>query len=232
MAATTAAVVGAGAAVGGGLLARESAKEATSAQTRSADAAIAEQRAASDVFEERTQPFVDVGTQAAQDLQSFLADPSQQLSEINPIVSFLRNEGFEDIQESAAAGGRLGAGGTLQDLVKFNTQLATTVAPQLQQQRFNQLFNLAGLGSSAAAGQGSAALQTAGNVGNLLGNIGQAKAQGAIAQGQITGQTIGNLANIAGQFAAGQPAASAFQAASNQQPVGTFNQPSNIQVIG
>ena len=34
-----------------------------------------------------------------------------------------RTEGFKQIQQSAAAGGRLGAGGTLRDLVRFNSSL-------------------------------------------------------------------------------------------------------------
>ena len=96
------------------------------------------------------------------------------LQQINPLVGFLRQEGFEDIQESAAARGRLGAGGTLKDLTQFNTQLTSTIIPQLQEQRFNQLFNVLGLGQSSAVGQGTAALQTAGNIGNLQTAIGAA----------------------------------------------------------
>ena len=124
----------------------------------------------------------------------------QGLDEINPVVDFLRNEGFEQIQESAAAGGRLGAGGTLKDLTQFNTDLTSTIIPQLQNQRFNQLFNTASLGANAAAGQGTAGLQTASNVGNLLGQKGQAQAQGAINQSNAITGTLNNLAGAAGAF--------------------------------
>ena len=127
-------------------------------------------------------------------------DRLQGLDEINPVVDFLRNEGFEQIQESAAAGGRLGAGGTLKDLTQFNTDLTSTIIPQLQNQRFNQLFNTASLGANAAAGQGSAALQTATNVGNLLGQKGQAQAQGAINQSNAITGTLSGLAGAAGAF--------------------------------
>lgn len=120
------------------------------------------------------------------------------LAQVNPLVDFMRQQGFEDIQESAAARGRLGAGGTLRDLTEFNTNLAATVVPQLQQQRFNQLFNLLGLGANAAAGQGTAGLQTATNIGNLMGNIGQAQAQGAIGQANAFGGMIGGLSGIYG----------------------------------
>lgn len=121
-----------------------------------------------------------------------------QLEEINPLVSFLRDEGFDQIQESAAGRGRLGSGGTLKDLTKFNTNLASTIVPQLQNQKFNQLFNLLGLGANAATGQGTAALNTATNTSNLLGNTGQAGAVDAQNQGQLIGKLSETGAGIFG----------------------------------
>lgn len=169
--------------------------EAAGAQEEAARLGISEQEAARLAFEERTEPFREAGLVGAEQLTSFLQDPTQQLEEINPVVSFLRDQGFEQIQESAAGRGRLGAGGTLQDLTRFNLDLSATVAPQLQNQRFNQLFNVAGLGANVAAGQGTAGLQTAGNIGNLLGASGQATAGGI--QG-TTGAILGGLQNVAG----------------------------------
>jgi len=135
-----------------------------------------------------------------QTIEGEAAQPLAGLEEINPIVSFLRDQGFAQIQESAAARGRLGAGGTLQDLTRFNLDLSATVAPQLQNQRFNQLFNLAGLGANVAAGQGTAGLQTAGNIGNLLAAGGQAQAGGILGQSQAITGGIQNLAGVAGAF--------------------------------
>ena len=159
-----------------------------------------EQREARLSFEERTQPFADIGLAAGEQLQSFLADPNQGIEEINPVVSFLRNQGFEQIQESAAAGGRLGAGGTLKDLTRFNTDLTSTIVPQLQNQRFNQLFNTASLGANVTAGQGTAGLQTATNISNLLGQQGQAQAQGIQGRTDAITGTLSNLAGAAGAF--------------------------------
>jgi hypothetical protein len=126
-----------------------------------------------------------------------------ELAQINPLVSFLRDQGFEDIQESAAARGRLRSGGTLEDLTEFNTNLAATVAPHLQQQRFNQLFSVLGLGQNAAVGQGSAALSTSANIANLLGAQGQAQAAGALGRGQAINQGISGLAGAFGAQQAG-----------------------------
>lgn len=141
--------------------------------------------------------------QSASQLAQLSDQPDTLLSQVNPLVSFLRDEGFEDIQESAAAQGRLRSGGTLEDLTRFNTNLASTVVPQLQQQRFNQLFNLLGLGQNAAVGQGSAALSTASNIGNLMQGIGQAQGQAAIAQGQAINQGISDLAGTYGLYRSG-----------------------------
>ncbi len=184
----------------GGLIQGRATKKAADSQADAARAGISEQRLARESAEQRLQPFADIGLQAGEQLQSLLADPSQGLEEINPIVDFLRGEGFEQIQESAAARGRLGAGGTLKDLTRFNTNLASTVVPQLQNQRFNQLFNVLGLGSNAAAGQGTAALSTGTNISNLLGNVGQAQAGGAIGRSNAITNTLQNLGSAAGAF--------------------------------
>lgn len=282
-----------GSAVIGGVVQSRAAGDVASAGAGAAEAGIAEQRAGRLAFEERTQPFVDLGLavqnpllgllglqanpefgsldseiagiqsqidaanranqtgqqaisqapvsggdgefglrgildrrrqQQAQtaftptdtsDLQAQLAelqsqrsgieqfipgDRAQGIEEINPIVSILRDQGFEQIQETAAARGRLGAGGTLKDLTRFSSDLATTVVPQLQQQKFNQLFNVLGLGANAATGQGQAALSTASNIGNLLGNQGAANAAGITGRTNAITGTLENLAGGAGAF--------------------------------
>jgi hypothetical protein len=208
-------VVGGASVLGAGssLLAGREARQAGRRQERAAARAAEGQQAALESFQRRTQPFADIGLSAGSPLQQLLGIGGQEqagLAQINPLVDFLRNQGFEQIQESAAAGGRLGAGGTLKDLTEFNTQLASTVVPQLQQQRYNQLFNLLGLGANVTAGQGTAGMQTAGNVGNLM--LGGAQARGAGDIGFTQG--IGNaLSQITGGVGAIQ----------GLQPSGGFN---------
>jgi hypothetical protein len=230
----TGAVLGA-TSVLGAQSASKASEKAAKAQEKAAKAGIAEQRAARESFEARTEPFRQVGLQASQQLQALLSDPNAGLEQINPIVSFLRDEGFEQIQESAAARGLLGSGGTLKDLTRFNTNLSTTVAPQLQQQRFNQLFNTAGLGSNVAAGQGTAALSTASNIGNLLGNIGAAQAAGATGQANAFREGLTNLASAAGAFPGlfqQKQSPDAFGGGLTGQAPFQFGTPDNTQVIG
>ena len=208
---------------GGSLLEGKEIRDAGRRQERAATRAQEGQQAALDAFLQRTQPTVDLGRSAFNPLQQLLGIGQQQrgggigpakpgsiqpqqpamLDEINPLVDFLRNEGFEQIQETAAAGGRLGAGQTLEDLTRFNTQLASTIAPQLQQQRFNQLFNLAGLGSNAAVGQGTAGLQTAGNIGNLMQQGAAARGAGDVGFARGINNAIGDVAALFGGIQGG-----------------------------
>lgn len=211
-----------GASIGGAISGSAAQREAAEAGQQATGAAIAEQRAAREDFEARTQPFLDIGLAGGQQLQSFLEDPTQQLAEINPIVSFLREQGFEQIQESAAAQGRLGAGGTLKDLTRFDVDLTSTVVPQLQNQRFNQLFNVASLGANVAAGQGTAALQTGANVSNLLGTAGRQEQAGILGSNQAIlggveniGKAIGAFPNVFG----GQPPPPVIPRAGGPAPV-------------
>lgn len=191
-----------GASILGGRSQSRSADRATAAQERGQMAAIEEQRAAREEFRRLSEPFLQAGQAGIDPLMALLGigtegGQPQGLAEINPLVDFLRNQGFEQIQESAA--GRGFTGGTLNELAEFNTQLGATIAPQLQQQRFNQLFNLVGLGANTATGVGTAGLQSAANIGQAFGNIGQAQAQGAINQGNILGNTLSDLAFIGGR---------------------------------
>ena len=192
-----------GGAIGGSIDGRTAEARAANEAAEGQQGAINEQRTARDQAREDLMPFTEIGLEAGEQLKSLLADPSQQLDEINPIVDILRNQGFEQIQETAAAGGRLSAGGTLKDLTQFNTDLATTVVPQLQQQKFNQLFNLLGIGQNSAAGQGSATLQTSSNIGNALGNIGNINSNRVIGQQNQNTNMLNSIFKAYGAFGGG-----------------------------
>lgn len=179
-----------GTAIVSGVVQSNAADDAAKATRRASGAAIKSQEAAQAESRELAQPFIDIGLGAGDQLQKLMGDPLAGIEEINPVVSFLRDQGFQDIQESAAAKGRLGAGGTLQDLTEFNTNIAATVAPGLQQQKFNQLFNVLGLGQNAAAGQGTQALATGANVGNLQMASGQAQGNAAINRANAITNTL------------------------------------------
>ncbi len=104
-----------------------------------------------------------------------------------------RTRGFEDIQRSAAAGGKLRSGGTLESLTRFNNDLNA----RNRGQRFNELFNLATLGSNAAGGQATSTLNTAQNNSNLITGIGNAQAAGVIGSANTIRGTLFDGARIA-----------------------------------
>ena len=83
-----------GSAIGGAVAGSAAEKEAAAARERAAQAGISEQERARLSFEERTEPFRQAGLTGAEQLTSFLQDPTQQLEQIKPIVSFLRDQGF------------------------------------------------------------------------------------------------------------------------------------------
>jgi len=195
-------VASAVAAVGvvGAVVSSDNASKQAEATKKANKKAISAGESADTRAQEIRQPFVDIGLEAGEQLQGLLDDPMQGLEEINPVVDFLRKEGFEDIQESAAAGGRLGAGGTLKDLTQFNTDLTATVVPQLQNQKFNQLFNLLGLGSNAASGQATGTQSTAVNTQNLLSRTGVAQGDAAVNRSNAITDTLSQIPKAIGAF--------------------------------
>lgn len=202
-------VASAVAAVGvvGAVVSSDNASKQAEATKKANKKAISAGESADTRAQEIRQPFVDIGLEAGEQLQGLLDDPMQGLEEINPVVDFLRKEGFEDIQESAAAGGRLGAGGTLKDLTQFNTDLTATVVPQLQNQKFNQLFNLLGLGSNAASGQATGTQSTAVNTQNLLSSTGVAEGSAAVNRSNAITDTLSQIPKAIGAFNQPAPAA-------------------------
>lgn len=119
---------------------------------------------------------------AREDLQLFRDAGGAAL---NPLIDFVskgpeseleRTEGFTQIQNSAAANGKLRSGGTLKALTEFNSMLNS----RNRNSRFNELFNLATLGSNAAARQSTNTLNTASQVGDLTTGGANAKAAGLV----------------------------------------------------
>jgi hypothetical protein len=204
--------------IGQGVIANNASKDIIDLNREQFNRAIELQRETRDIGIQRSEPFAQAGVQALPQLQQLagqqiqpLGETGTTLEEINPLVNFLRNEGFQDIQESAAAKGRLQSGGTLQDLIRFNTDLSSTVVPQLQQQKFNQilqrgqfgqqqqqqqfnqLFDTARLGANAVSGQNTLASSVANNIGNLNQAFAGAQADALGNRANVLNQTLSNL---------------------------------------
>lgn len=178
------AVIAAGATLVSGAVSSRGAKSAAGKQKKASKLAIEEQRRAREQVREDLSPFRELGTEALSPLLSFVLE--------GPETELERSRGFQDIQRSAAAGGKLRSGGTLEELTGFNNMLNA----RNRQQTFGELFNLATLGSNAAAGQATATQNFANNIGSLRVGAGDAAAAGRVGQANAIGSTISDLAKI------------------------------------
>jgi hypothetical protein len=199
--ATGTALLAAGAiGAGGSYLA---AKESGKAAKRAAETQAAAGRDAISVLREDLAPFTGVGTEAANLLMGNILQPdSAQVTAqdvmSDPFFSALADQQQRQVLGERAALGLAGSGGTEDILTRNLLQLGEgfrqnrqTQALQQQQARFNQLFNVAGLGQASAAQQ---AQQTAG----ITTDIGAAQSAANIAQGQARGQMFSDVAGLAG----------------------------------
>lgn len=195
-----------GAAVVGGVASsqaqKSSAKKAAAAQSESSQAAIDEQRRQFDMVQELMKPYVNAGTQGLAGQQDLLGlnGAEKQKAAIDAInnsqaMQTYLQQGENSILQNASATGGLRGGNTQSALSQFRPQLLN----QLVNQQYQNLGGLTSLGQNAAAGVGNAGMQSANNIGNLLGTIGQAQAGSALAQGQANANMWNSVSNAIGQ---------------------------------
>lgn len=156
--------------------------------------------------------------------QKFTA-PTAADARATPGYQFLQDQGTQAVQNSAAARGDLLSGNTLTDLTKFGQGLADTTYDQTynralqqyqqnyniyennQNNQWNRLASLSGMGQTAVGQLNSAGSGAASNVGNILmgtsNNMGRdimaaggATATGYANQGNAWGGAVSSLSNL------------------------------------
>lgn len=110
----------------------------------------------------------------------------------DPGYEFRLGEGSRAIEGSAAARGGLYSGATMRDLQKYGQDYGSQEFGNV----YNRLAGVAQSGLGAAQMSGNASMQTAGNVGNALGAMGNAQAAGYIGQGNAWNNGIGNALGV------------------------------------
>lgn len=205
MAVTTAAVIGAGAAVAGTVSSRKSAKEAAKAQSESAEAGLGLTQQQFEDVKTQLLPFIESGAPAL-GLQSALsgasgADAQRQAFanfEEDPGTDFLRNEGLRLIESTPGLSG----GNRLKELTRFSQGLAL----QDLNNRFNRLGAVSGTGLNAAVGLGGVSGTSSAAQANLTNRIGSANALGTLGVQQATSQGIEQIVGqLPGLVSAFQP---------------------------
>jgi hypothetical protein len=173
-----------------------SARKAGRAQERSAEMGIQEQRAARLATERLMAPYVQAGTgslEAQQAILGLLGPEAQQQAyagiEQGPMFQSLVEQGEAGILANASATGGLRGGNIQAALGQFRPQMLQSMI----QNQYQNLAGLTSLGQSSAAGQASFGQQTASNIGNLYGQMGQAQAGAALGQGQAWGNANFNM---------------------------------------
>jgi len=178
----------------------KAAEQAGQLQSQMYGRGIEEQQRQFNKLIELMRPYVSGGQTAFDQQQALIGlkgAPAQQQAmagfETSPLFQSLTQQGENAILQNASATGGLRGGNIQAALSQFRPQ----VLNQLIEQQYGRLGGLSQLGQASAAGQASAGMQSASNIGNLLGNQGQALGQGMIARGNVARNTFGDLLGIA-----------------------------------
>lgn len=190
---TAAAIVGGS--VLSGVIAGKGAKDASVATKDATAMQVAESGRQFDVAQEQLAPYRDMGTEFLPELKSFMRGDYQGFLD-SPDYQFTKAEGEKALDRKASAAGSRYGGRALKEATGYAEGLASTHVDKY----FNKLFNVAGMGQSAAAGTAQAALQTGaqnvaayGQQGTNLANISMQKASD---MGSIVSGGIGNLTTL------------------------------------
>ena len=181
--------------------AAKAAERASGQQVEAYQAGIDEQRRQFDALQELLKPYIEggQGTFQAQRELIGLGTPEEQAAAIaqleqSPMMRALTQKGENAILQNASATGGLRGGNTQAALAQFRPQMLA----QLIENQYSRLGGLSTLGANAAVGQGSQGMAMAGNIGNLLGEIGSARSGATIARGNVARQGFGDLLGIIG----------------------------------
>lgn len=187
--------------LGGYFAQKSAAEEAAGAQRSASESAIAEQRRQQAEAERLLAPYMQAGQGALGQQQALLglAGPEAQQAAINqlqqsPQFQSMLAQGEEAILQNASATGGLRGGNTQAALAEFRPQLLS----QLIQQQMAQLGGLSAMGQQGAMGAAGFGQQSAANIGNQYGAMGQAAAGSAMAQGQGMSNLFGGIGGALG----------------------------------
>ena len=182
----------------------QAATQAAATQAASAQQGVDEQRRQFDKMVQLMSPYVSAGQIAMEQQGNLLglggATAQQQaLSnlESSPQFAEMLRQGENAILQNASATGGLRGGNIQAALAQYRPQ----VLSDMINQQYTNLSGLTQMGQAAAAGQASAGMNTASNIGSLLGQQGAAIAGGQIAAGGAVRQNFKDLMSIGGAYA-------------------------------
>lgn len=198
-----------GTSLASGALQSKGAKKAGQLQYDASMAGVAETRAAREELRTLLQPYAAAGTPALQQQMAALglSGPEAQAEyvsaqEQSPIFQALAQQGEQAMLQQASATGGLRGGNIQGALAQYRPQLLN----QFLEQQYNRLGGMTALGQQSAAGVGTAGMQAAGNISDLLAQGGAARAGATLGSAQAWGNVLSLPAQFAGMaYGSGQP---------------------------
>ena len=198
-----------GTSIVGGAMQASAAKKAGRQQAQAAESGVAETRAAREELRRLLEPYTAAGAPALQQQMAALglAGPEAQAQyvsaqEESPIFQALARQGEEAILQRASATGGLRGGNVQGALAQFRPQLLN----QFLEQQYSRLGGLTTLGQQSAAGVGTAGMESARSVADLLAQGGAARAGATLGSAQAWGNVLSLPAQFAGMaYGSGQP---------------------------
>jgi hypothetical protein len=196
----TALVVG-GTSIASSAVGSKAAKSAGQLQYDASQAGVAETRAAREEMRGLLQPYVSAGGPALQAQMAALglAGPEAQQAyvaqqEQSPAFQALARQQEEALLQNASATGGLRGGNVQGALAQFRPALLN----QFLEQQYGRLGGLTALGQQSAAGVGTAGMQSAGSIADLLAQGGAARAGAKLGAANAWQQSLSLPAQFAG----------------------------------
>jgi hypothetical protein len=229
----TAAVAGVGGAVAGGLGSIFGANKAAKAQTDAANKAIAYLQQNFQLTQGNLAPWLTAGTGAVNQLVDLTGagpggnpltapltapfNPTIEQLSATPGYKFALDQGLKGVQNSAAAKGLGASGPALSGAADYATGLAGTTYQQQfgnylagNQQIYNMLSGLSGVGATAATNLGQIGAGAATGSANAAIGAGNAQAAAANTTGQALGNIFGNILGTPATYAYGNAVGNMF----------------------
>jgi hypothetical protein len=179
----------------------KAAKSAGQLQYDASQAGVAETRAAREEMRGLLQPYVAAGGPALQAQMAALglAGPEAQQEyvaqqEQSPAFQALARQQEEALLQNASATGGLRGGNVQGALAQFRPALLN----QFLEQQYGRLGGMTSLGQQSAAGVGTAGMQSAGSIADLLAQGGAARAGAKLGSANAWQQSLSLPAQFAG----------------------------------
>lgn len=202
------AVAAAGSAVGAGVSAYSSSK-AAGEQEQAANNAIAEQQYQFNTTNANEAPYRQAGTTALSQLTAGTTPGGQFTKQYtgadlssDPGYQFRLAQGLKGVQNSGSASGMTLSGAQLSAVDQYNQGFASNEYQNAynrytsaQQQRYNNLYSIAGLGQDATAVTGSAGASAANSISSAQIGAGNAAAAGTVGVANAINSGTSSIAN-------------------------------------